>query len=302
MPPLSLSGAARLSASEPRRTRWNARSDGHGIPSVPLGSLARCSTTSVGVWFRCAASFGSSTARLSSIALTSSTRSTPSCSLDASFPWAPTRAHGRRSPDGSQDESAVRDEGHEQTERRAEQDRRQLPVLDVNPDEHQALDREENRRQRRQAWPPAQGGGDDEPDRADELQDAQCRPRLPRQRAERRDVPADLVEQEDLHDSRGAVEKSGHDLKNPQQDVHCLSPSPALRTRAPDRPSPPRPTPGPSASSARHRARPRSVSSTLRSVARRCLPWSRFPRPASTCPSPPASPAVPARASRRSRT
>ena len=48
------------------------------------------------------------------------------------------------------------------------------------------------------------------------------------------------------------------------------------------------------ASSPRHRARPRLVSSTPRSGVRRCRPRIRAPRPASTCPSPPASPAVPA--------
>ena len=53
------------------------------------------------------------------------------------------------------------------------------------------------------------------------------------------------------------------------------------------------------ASCPRHRARTRLVSSTPRSGVRRGRPRIRAPRPASTCPSPPASPAVPARAPRR---
>ena len=69
-----------------------------------------------------------------------------------------------------------------------------------------------------------QGGGDDQPDRADEFEDAEGHPGLPRQRTKGRDVPAHLVEQEDLHDARRSVQERGEDLQDPQQDVHRRPP------------------------------------------------------------------------------
>src|SRR6202041_832924 len=64
--------------------------------------------------------------------------------------------------------------------------------------------------------------GDDQPDRADEFEDAEGRPGLPRQRAKGRDVVAYLVEHEDLHDARRSVHERGEDLQDPQQYVHVL--------------------------------------------------------------------------------
>ena len=60
-----------------------------------------------------------------------------------------------------------------------------------------------------------QGGGDDQPDRADELEDAEGHPGLARQRTKGRHTFADSVEQEDLHDARRCVEERGEDLQDP---------------------------------------------------------------------------------------
>ena len=65
-----------------------------------------------------------------------------------------------------------------------------------------------------------EGGGDDQPDRADEFEDAEGHPGFPRQRTKGRDVRAHLVEHEDLHDARRSVQERGEDLQDPQQDVH----------------------------------------------------------------------------------
>src|SRR5580658_6838834 len=75
--------------------------------------------------------------------------------------------------------------------------------------------------------------GNNKPDRAHELQDAQGQPGFPRQGAKGRDVLAYLVEHEDLHDARRSVQERGEDLQDPQQDVHRVPlehdcPSPAV--------------------------------------------------------------------------
>lgn len=63
------------------------------------------------------------------------------------------------------------------------------------------------------------GGGDDQPDRADEFEDAEGHPGFSRQRTKGPDPLAYLVEHEDLHDARRSVQERGEDLQNPQQDV-----------------------------------------------------------------------------------
>src|SRR6476469_7109590 len=67
---------------------------------------------------------------------------------------------------------------------------------------------------------PVNGGGNDQPGNANELEDAESRPGVSRQRAKGGLVSADLVEQEDLHDARSSVEERGEDLEHPQKEVH----------------------------------------------------------------------------------
>jgi hypothetical protein len=57
-----------------------------------------------------------------------------------------------------------------------------------------------------------EGGGDDQPDRADEFEDAEGHPAFLRQRTKGRDLLAYLVEHEDLHDARRSVQERGEDL------------------------------------------------------------------------------------------
>jgi hypothetical protein len=49
----------------------------------------------------------------------------------------------QRSADGLQDHPTVHDENHEKTQHAAQDDGRDLAVLDVYPDEHEALDRQD---------------------------------------------------------------------------------------------------------------------------------------------------------------
>jgi len=72
--------------------------------------------------------------------------------------------------------------------------------------------------------PPSEGGGDDQPDHANEFEDAQGRPRLPRQRIKGPGVLADRVEHEDLHDAGRSVQERGEHLQDPQQNVHRVLP------------------------------------------------------------------------------
>ena len=60
-----------------------------------------------------------------------------------------------------------------------------------------------------------EGVWDNQPDRTDELEDAEGRPGFPRQRTKGRDILAYLVEHEDLHDARRSVEEHGEDLQDP---------------------------------------------------------------------------------------
>src|SRR6202050_1863319 len=107
----------------------------------------------------------------------------------------------RHSDDWLQNHPPIRDERHEEAQHAAQNHGRDLAVLDVHPDEHEALDRENRGSQDRQRRLPMERGGDDEPDRAHELYYAQGHPGRPRQGAKGRDVLAYLVEHEDLHDA-----------------------------------------------------------------------------------------------------
>jgi hypothetical protein len=71
---------------------------------------------------------------------------------------------------------------------------------------------------------PVEGGGDGQPGRADEFEDAEGHPGFPRQRTKGRDLLAYLVEHEDLHDARRSVQERGEDLQDPQQHVHRVPP------------------------------------------------------------------------------
>lgn len=114
-----------------------------------------------------------------------------------------------------QNHPSIHDEGHEEAQLAAQNRGCDLAVLDVHPDEHEALDRENRGGQDRQWRLPMEGGGDDEPDRAHELYDAQGHPGFPRQGAKGRDVLAYLVEHEDLHDAGRCVQKRAEDLQDP---------------------------------------------------------------------------------------
>jgi hypothetical protein len=130
------------------------------------------------------------------------------------------RRMGGRSQDRFQDHPAVRDECHEDAQPDAQDDGRDLAVLGVHHDEHDALDRQDRGGHHRERRLPVKGGGDDQPDRADEFEDAEGRPGFPRQRTKGRDPLAYLVEHEDLHDARRSVEDRGEHLQDPQQNVH----------------------------------------------------------------------------------
>ena len=136
-----------------------------------------------------------------------------------------------RSEDRFQDQPAVRDERHEEAQHDAHDDGRDLAVLDVHPNEHEALDRQDRGGHHRERRPPVEGGGDDQADRADEFEDAEDHPGFPRQRTKGRYPLAYLVEHEDLLDARRSVQERGEDLQDPQQDVHRVHP-PGFRVRA----------------------------------------------------------------------
>ena len=68
-----------------------------------------------------------------------------------------------------QNHPPIREERHEQAQHGAQDHRRDLAVLDMHPDEHQALDRQDRGSQNRQQRMPMKRGGDDEPDRAHQL-------------------------------------------------------------------------------------------------------------------------------------
>src|SRR5664279_5841177 len=75
-----------------------------------------------------------------------------------------------------QDHPAVRHECHEETQRGAHEDWRKLPVFDVHSDEHEALDREDGGGHRRELRSPVKSTGNDQPDRAEELEVSEHRP------------------------------------------------------------------------------------------------------------------------------
>ena len=132
--------------------------------------------------------------------------------------------HTRASEDRFQDHPAVCDECHEEAQPDAHDDGRDLAVLGVHPDEHEALDRQDRGGHHRERRVPVEGGGHDQPDRADEFEDAEGHPGFPRQRTKGPNPLAYLVEHEDLHDARRSVEERGEDLQDPQQNVHRVLP------------------------------------------------------------------------------
>jgi hypothetical protein len=77
----------------------------------------------------------------------------------------------RRSEDRLQEHAAVRDERHEEAQYGAKDDGRDLAVLGMHPDEHEALDRQDRGGHHGERRLPVEGGGDDQPDRADEFED-----------------------------------------------------------------------------------------------------------------------------------
>ena len=121
----------------------------------------------------------------------------------------------RPSQDWLQNHPAVRDERHEEAQHAAQDYGRDLAVLDVHPDKHETLDRQDRGSEDRQPRLPTERGGDNEPDRAHKLQDAQGHPGFSRQRAKGRDALAYLVEHEDLHDARRSVQERGEGLQYP---------------------------------------------------------------------------------------
>src|SRR5258708_16914793 len=135
-----------------------------------------------------------------------------------------TEDPSRRSGDRRQDHPAVRDERHEEAQHAAHDDGRDLTVLDVHPNEHDALDGQGRGGDHGERRPPEEGGRNDQPDRTDEFKDAEKHPGFARQRTKGLDVRADLVEHEDLHGARRSVEERGKDLQDPQQDVHRVPP------------------------------------------------------------------------------
>jgi len=129
-----------------------------------------------------------------------------------------------RSEDRLEDHPAVGDERHEEAQHGAHDDGRDLALLDVYPNEHEAFDRQDRGGNHRERRLPVEGGGDDQPGRADEFEDAEGHPGFPRQRTKGLDIRAYLVEHEDLHDARRAIHERGEDLQDPQQDVHRVPP------------------------------------------------------------------------------
>jgi serine/threonine protein kinase len=85
-----------------------------------------------------------------------------------------------RSDDRFQDQSAIRDERHEEAQYAAQDDGRDLVVLDVHPDEHEALDRQDRGGHHRERRLPADSTGDYQPDYTDEFEDAEGHPGFPR--------------------------------------------------------------------------------------------------------------------------
>jgi GTPase SAR1 family protein len=72
-------------------------------------------------------------------------------------------------------------------------------------------------------WVPAEGGGDDQAEGADEFEDAEGHPGLAGQGTEGGDVVADLVEHEDLHEAGGGEHERGEDLEDPQEGIHGVT-------------------------------------------------------------------------------
>ena len=87
---------------------------------------------------------------------------------------------GRRSEERLQDHSAVGDESHEEAERGAHDDGRDLAVLNVHEDEHEALDRQNRGGNHCKHWLPVENAWDDQSHHADEFENAEGRPGISR--------------------------------------------------------------------------------------------------------------------------
>ncbi len=93
----------------------------------------------------------------------------------------------------------------------------------MNPDEEQALGAKNDRGRRGEVLVGPESAGEDERDAADKFEDAKGGPGGTWERAEGWDVFdvfTDFVEEKNFHHARGCLEKRGHDLENPQEDVH----------------------------------------------------------------------------------
>jgi hypothetical protein len=115
------------------------------------------------------------------------------------------------------------DERHDDAQHAAQDRGCGFAVLDVHPDEDEALNRQDRGRHDREDCRPVEDAGNDQPGRADQFEDAKGLPGFLRQRSEGLNSLAYLVEQEDLHDARRPEKERGEALQDPQQDVHWLS-------------------------------------------------------------------------------
>ena len=79
--------------------------------------------------------------------------------------------------------AAISDKCHEQTEYSAHDDGHNFVVLDVHPDESEALDRQKRGGKDGLLWEPPKGGWNDEADGAYKFQYPQRSPGSPRKRA-----------------------------------------------------------------------------------------------------------------------
>jgi len=111
-----------------------------------------------------------------------------------------------RPEDRLQNHPAVGEESHEKAEEAAQDRGREFVVADVHSYKYEAFDGQDCGSEDRQRRLPMECGGDDESDRADELQDAKDHPDFSRQRAKRWNVLAYPVENEDLHDAGRSVQ------------------------------------------------------------------------------------------------
>src|SRR5262245_57992230 len=75
----------------------------------------------------------------------------------------PILRRGLSRSDRPQDHSTVRDKCHDEAQYAAQENGRNLAVLGVHPDEHEALDRQNRGGYHRERWLPTESGRDDQP-------------------------------------------------------------------------------------------------------------------------------------------